>query len=71
MLPAALALSADRSTLYVGSAKGLGGYPNERGPRSPLLKENAGQKAGERGDHIARLQRGSVSAVPLARPETL
>jgi hypothetical protein len=68
--PAALALSADRSTLYVGSAKGLGGYPNERGPRSPLLKENAGQKAGERGDHIARLQRGSVSAVPLANLRT-
>lgn len=69
--PAALSLSADRATLYIGSAKGLGSYANERGPRSPLLKDNSGQKAGERGDHIARLQRGSVTALPLGnlRPE--
>ncbi len=61
--PASLALSADRQSLYVGSAKGLGSYPNLHGPTSPLL---ATSTAGARSNHIARLQRGSVSVVPLA-----
>jgi YVTN family beta-propeller protein len=58
--PASLALAADGQSLYIGSAKGLAGYANIQGPTSPLLG------ADERGNHIARLQRGSVSRVPLS-----
>lgn len=59
--PASVALSADDQTLYVGSAKGLGGYANLQGPTSPL----AAKGPGSRDEHVARLQRGSVSAIPL------
>ncbi len=57
--PASLALSADGKSLYVGSAKGLAGYPNVQGPTSPLA-----EKGGPR-NHVGALQRGSVSVVPL------
>jgi YVTN family beta-propeller protein len=63
--PASLALAPDDQTLYVGSAKGLGSYANPNGRRSPLLQKEGGEGAWEKGDHVARLQRGSVSAVPL------
>lgn len=57
--PASLTVGADGQSLYIGSAKGLAGYANLKGPTSPLLPPK------ERGDHIARLQRGSVTRVPL------
>ena len=63
--PASLALSPDEKSLFVGSAKGLGGYANLQGPTSPLIGEG-----GKRDEHVARLQRGSVSAVPLANLKT-
>jgi YVTN family beta-propeller protein len=63
--PASLALSPDRKSLYVGSAKGLGSYNNLNGPRSPLAKEPQGGDDDNRPGHVARLQRGSVSAIPL------
>ncbi len=59
--PASLALAPDGQSLYVGSAKGLGSYANLGGPRSPL----ASPASGKRDEHVARLQRGSVSVVPL------
>jgi hypothetical protein len=68
--PASLALSADKTTLYVGSAKGLGSYANEYGPTSPLLEKKSGTKGGASGNHIARLQRGSVSAIDLRNLRT-
>ncbi|MBI4624756.1 MAG: SMP-30/gluconolactonase/LRE family protein [Verrucomicrobia bacterium] len=63
--PASLALAPDKKSLFVGSAKGLGSYANERGPTSPLAREGTGDAQWGRGDHVARLQRGSVSAIPL------
>ena len=57
--PAALTVSADGKSLYVGSAKGLGGYSNIDGPTSPLAKPGAGSR------HIGALQKGSVSVIPL------
>jgi YVTN family beta-propeller protein len=66
--PASLTLSPDRKSLYFGSAKGLGSYANERCPTSPLVIEGNGQWG--RGDHVARLQRGSVSLVPLTNLKT-
>jgi YVTN family beta-propeller protein len=63
--PASLTLSPDKKVLYVGSAKGLGSYANERGPNSPLIDSKSETKGG-RSEHVARLQRGSVSAVPLS-----
>ena len=56
--PASLALSADGKSLYVGTAKGLGGYPNIKGPTSPLAEKGVR-------NHIGALQRGSVGVVPL------
>jgi YVTN family beta-propeller protein len=64
--PASLALSRDRAALFVGSAKGLGSYANERGPTSPLAGDGSPAQWG-RGDHVARLQRGSVSRIELSR----
>ena len=63
--PASLALSADKSVLYVGSAKGLGSYANEYGPTSPLLVKKDATTSADRSGHVARLQRGSVSAIEL------
>jgi hypothetical protein len=68
--PASLALSRDQKSLYVGSAKGLGSYANERGPTSPLINEGNREAKGARGEHVARLQRGSVSEIPLANLKT-
>jgi YVTN family beta-propeller protein len=62
--PASLALSPDKQSLYVGSAKGVASYANLHGPTSPLAKEGA-PDSGDRDSHVARLQRGSVSVVPL------
>ena len=62
--PASLAVSPDGRSLYVGSAKGLGGYANVKGPTSPLA-----EKGGPR-NHIGALQRGSVSVVPLGDLKT-
>ena len=62
--PASLALSPDGKALYVGSAKGLGGYPNLKGPTSPLAEKNGPKR------HIGALQRGSVGAVPLGDLKT-
>ncbi len=59
--PSALSVSADGKTLFVGSSKGLGGYSNVRGPRSPLKDD--GQRDG-RGS-VKSLQQGSISAIPL------
>ncbi len=57
--PAALAVSPDGKFLYVGAAKGMGGYSNVDGPTSPLAKPGQGSR------HVGALQRGSVSVVPL------
>jgi YVTN family beta-propeller protein len=57
--PAALTVSRDGKSLYVGSAKGLGGYANVEGPTSPLAKP------GGRSGYIGALQKGSVSVIPL------
>jgi YVTN family beta-propeller protein len=64
--PASLALSPNGKSLYVGSAKGLASYANERGPTSPLLNSSSGDAAPARGEHVARLQRGSVSMIALS-----
>ncbi|MBI3684715.1 MAG: hypothetical protein HY235_30465 [Acidobacteria bacterium] len=58
--PSALAVSADGKSLYVGSAKGLGGYANLEGPTSPLAKNDG------RSRHIGALQQGSLSVIPLS-----
>jgi YVTN family beta-propeller protein len=68
--PASLSLSADRKSLYVGSAKGLASYANERGPYSPHLNASVGEAPVARPDHVARLQRGSVSAIALSNLKT-
>ncbi len=65
--PSALSVSADGKFLYVGAAKGLGGYSNERGPHSPLATADS-DKMG-RGS-VKSLQRGSISAIPLANLKT-
>ncbi|MBI2687259.1 MAG: beta-propeller fold lactonase family protein [Acidobacteria bacterium] len=57
--PAALTVSPDGKSLYVGAAKGLGGYSNIDGPTSPLAKPGQGSR------HVGALQRGSVSVIPL------
>ena len=57
--PSALAVSADGRSLYVGSSKGLGGYPNPEGPTSPIAPKDG------RSRHIGALQQGSVSVIPL------
>lgn len=62
--PSALALSADGRQLYVGSAKGLGGYANVRGPHSPLRDEGEGKGS------VKSLQRGAVSVIPLGNLKT-
>lgn len=59
--PSALQVSKDGKFLFVGTAKGLGGYSNERGPHSPL----AGTE-GEGAGSIKSLQRGSIGVVPLS-----
>ena len=64
--PSSLALSADRKSLFVGSAKGLASYSNERGPNSPLVHREAPNAPVERDAHVARLQRGSVSVISLS-----
>ncbi|MDO8539181.1 MAG: hypothetical protein Q7S40_01975 [Opitutaceae bacterium] len=64
--PASLALSPDRKSLYVGAAKGLASYPNLNGPTSPLVMPLPGETTPPRTNHIARLQRGSVSVLALA-----
>ncbi len=64
--PASLALAPDLRSLYVGSAKGLGSYANLHGPTSPLAANGSGAAQSSAGSHLARMQRGSVSALPLA-----
>jgi YVTN family beta-propeller protein len=64
--PASVVVSADDRMLYVGSAKGLASYANVQGPTSPL----AAAGTGSRDEHVARLQRGSVSAIPLGNLKT-
>ena len=68
--PASLALSPDQRSLFVGSAKGLGSYTNELGPQRPLSASADGAMDPVRGAHLARLQRGSVSVVPLSNLKT-
>jgi YVTN family beta-propeller protein len=57
--PSALAVSPDGKSLYVGAAKGLGGYANIDGPTSPLAVAGAGSR------HVGALQKGAVSVIPL------
>jgi YVTN family beta-propeller protein len=57
--PSALTVSPDGKSLYVGAAKGLGGYPNVRGPNSPLTTPT------DRTGHVGALQKGAVSVIPL------
>jgi YVTN family beta-propeller protein len=57
--PAALTVSPDGKSLYVGAAKGLGGYANVRGPNSPLTTP------ADRTGHVGALQKGAVSVIPL------
>ncbi len=59
--PSSLALSRDGRTLHIGSAKGLGGYSNERGPHSPIRAD--GGTAGK--GSVKSLQSGSVTSLPL------
>jgi YVTN family beta-propeller protein len=59
--PAALSVSKDGSMLYVGNAKGMGGYSNERGPHSPLVADGKKEGLGS----VKSLQKGSVSIIPL------
>jgi YVTN family beta-propeller protein len=58
--PAALTVSPDGKSLYVGAAKGMGGYSNIDGPTSPLAVAGAGSR------HVGALQKGSVSVISLA-----
>jgi DNA-binding beta-propeller fold protein YncE len=57
--PASLAVARDGKSLYIGSAKGLESYGNLNGPTSPLAPAG-------RTNHVARLQHGSVTVLPLA-----
>lgn len=59
--PVGLHVSADGKTLFVGNAKGLGGYSNVRGPKSPLAADGSKEGLGS----VKSLQRGSVSIIPL------
>ncbi|MGH9719524.1 MAG: alkaline phosphatase family protein [Bryobacteraceae bacterium] len=58
--PSALTVSPDGKWLYVGTAKGMGGYANPEGPTSPIAKKDG------RSRHIGALQQGSMSVIPLA-----
>lgn len=60
--PSALSLSKDGKYLHIGSSKGLGGYPNVRGPHSPLRSDGLGEGRGS----VKSLQHGSITALPLA-----
>lgn len=60
--PSALNVSADGKFLYVGSAKGMGGYSDIRGPNSPLAASLDDEGRGS----VKSLQRGSISAIPLS-----
>jgi YVTN family beta-propeller protein len=71
--PASLAISHDGKSLYIGSAKGLGSYANLRGPTSPLAEKGLptfGSAQWPIKRHVAQLQRGSVSVVPLGNLKT-
>ncbi len=57
--PASVTVGADGRSLYIGSAKGLASYDNINGPTSPL------RGVDEARNHVARLQRGSVTVLPL------
>jgi YVTN family beta-propeller protein len=57
--PAALAVSGDGKSLYVGTAKGMGGYSNIDGPTSPLAVAGQGSR------HVGAMQRGSVGVIGL------
>jgi YVTN family beta-propeller protein len=61
--PSALAVAPDGRQLFVGSSKGLGGYSDIRGPRSPLAADGSREGKGS----VKSLQKGSVSRIPLRR----
>ncbi|MBI3209772.1 MAG: SMP-30/gluconolactonase/LRE family protein [Candidatus Solibacter usitatus] len=58
--PSALTVSPDGKFLYIGSAKGMGGYSNVDGPTSPLAKK------GSKSKHVGAMQQGSLSVVALS-----
>ena len=60
--PTAVAISRDGKTLYVANGKGLGAGPNTQGPTAPHA---------QRGEYIAALIVGSVSAIPVPDARTL
>ena len=60
--PTAVALSRDGRTLYVANGKGMGAGPNPHGPTAPGAR---------RGEYIAALLVGSVSAIPVPDARTL
>jgi len=60
--PTAVALSRDGRTLYVANGKGLGSGANPEGPTAPGAR---------RGEYIAALLVGSVSAIPVPDAGTL
>lgn len=57
--PSAVAVGGEK--LYVGNAKGVGSYSNERGPHSPLREDGVSAGRGT----VKSLQQGSVSVIDI------